>query len=160
DRHVVRARREVVLCGGAVNSPQLLLLSGIGDRAQLAEHAIDVVHHAPEVGENLTEHLLASLGFNVTNDSLFGADKPLQRVNYLLRRGAMPASPVAEAYGSARSCPDLELPDLELLFAPAPFFDTPSGHAVTLVAILLKPLSRGSVSLRSPNPKDKPIIDP
>jgi choline dehydrogenase len=159
-RHVVRARREVVLCGGAVNSPQLLLLSGIGDRTQLAEHGIDVVHHAPEVGENLTEHLLASLGFNVTNDSLFGADKPLQRVNYLLRRRGMLTSPGPEAYGFARSRPELKLPDLELLFAPAPLFDNPSGHAVTLVAILLKPLSRGSVSLRSPNPKDNPIIDP
>ena len=159
-REVVRARREVVLCGGAVNSPQLLLLSGIGDRAQLAEHGIDVVHHAPEVGENLTDHLLAPLGFNVPNDSLFGADKPLEQVNYLIRRRGMLTSPFAEAYGFVRSRADLELPDLELYFAPAPFFDDPSGHAVTLVAILLKPLSRGSVSLRSPNPKDKPIIDP
>ena len=159
-REVVRTRREVVLCGGAVNSPQLLLLSGIGDRAQLAEHGIDMVHHAPEVGENLTDHLLAPLGFNVPNDSLFAADKPLERVNYLIRRRGMLTSNFAEAYGFVRSRADLELPDLELLFAPAPLFDDPSGHAVTLVAIQLKPLSRGSVSLRSPNPKDKPIIDP
>ena len=61
-RSEVRARREVVLCGGAVNSPQLLMLSGIGDREQLARHGIDVVAHAPEVGQNLIDHLVRAAG--------------------------------------------------------------------------------------------------
>ena len=71
-------RREVVLCGGAINSPQLLMLSGIGDREQLAEHGIDVVQHAPQVGKNLADHLCVPLGFDVEHDTLFAAEKPLQ----------------------------------------------------------------------------------
>lgn len=164
-RRVVRARREVVLCGGAVNSPQLLMLSGIGDREQLAAHGIDVVRHAPQVGKNLADHLVAGLGFDVDNDTLFGADRPLQLLNYLTRRRGMLTSNGGEAYGFVRSRPDLELPDLELMFVPAPFFDEGigepyHGHAVALWSILLKPRSRGSITLRSSDPMDKPIIDP
>ena len=66
----------MVLCGGAVNSPQLLMLSGIGDRDQLAEHGIDAVHHAPEVGQNLIDHLVVPVGFDVDDDSLVAAEKP------------------------------------------------------------------------------------
>jgi choline dehydrogenase len=163
-RRVVRARREVVVCAGAVNSPQLLMLSGIGDRDRLAEHGIGVVHHSPEVGLNLTDHLVTPLGFEVKHDSLFAAEKPLQLVNYLLRRRGMLTSNVGEAYGFVRSRRDLDLPDLELIFAPAPFFDEglgdPYGHAVVTGPILLKPYSRGTITLRSADPNAKPIIDP
>ena len=119
-RRVVTARREVVLCGGAINSPQLLMLSGIGDRGQLAEHGIDVVQEAPDVGSNLLDHLIVPMGFDVPDNTLFAAEKPLQLVNYLVRRRGMLTSNVGEAYGFVRSRPDLELPDLELIFAPAP----------------------------------------
>jgi choline dehydrogenase len=164
-RRVARARREVVLCGGAINSPQLLMLSGIGDGQRLAAHGIRVVRHAPEVGENLMDHLVVPLGFDVPRDTLFAAEKPVQLLNYLLRRRGMLTSNVGEAYGFIRSRPDLDLPDLELIFAPAPFFDEGlgdpyGGHAVVFGPILLKPQSRGTVSLRSSDPKDKPIIDP
>jgi choline dehydrogenase len=162
---VVKARREVVLCGGAINSPQLLMLSGVGDRERLAEHGIDVVTHAPAVGGNLLDHLVVPLGFDVPNDTLFGAEKPLQLVNYLVRRRGMLTSNVGEAYGFVKSRPDLDLPDLELIFAPAPYFDEGigdpySGHAVVMGPILLKPHSTGTITLRSSDPKDKPIIDP
>lgn len=80
-RKVVRARREVVLSGGAVNSPQLLMLSGIGDREQLAAHGIDVVHHAPEVGQNLMDHLVVPMGFDVPHDTLSAAEKPVELLN-------------------------------------------------------------------------------
>ncbi|HUO38217.1 MAG TPA: GMC family oxidoreductase N-terminal domain-containing protein, partial [Mycobacterium sp.] len=163
-RRVVRARREVVVCSGAVNSPQLLMLSGIGDRDQLSEHGIGVVHHSPEVGQNLMDHLVTPVGFEVKHDSLFTAEKPLQLVNYLVRRRGMLTSNVGEAYGFIRSHPDLDLPDLELIFAPAPFFDeglgNPSGHGVVMGPILLKPHSRGAITLRSADPTAKPIIDP
>lgn len=164
-RRTVRARREVVLCGGAVNSPQLLMLSGIGDREQLAGHGIDVIRHAPQVGKNLADHLCAPLGFDATNDTFFAAERPLNLVNYLIRRRGMLTSNGAEAYGFVRSRPELELPDLELMFAPGPFFDEAIGdpyerHAVVMWSILLKPHSRGSITLRSRNPEDKPIIDP
>jgi choline dehydrogenase len=164
-RQVVRARREVVLCGGAINSPQLLMLSGIGHRDRLGEHGIDVVADAPDVGTNLLDHLVVPLGFDVPNDTLLAAEKPLQLVNYLVRRRGMLTSNVGEAYGFVKSRHDLELPDLELIFAPAPYFDEGigdpyTGHAVVMGPILLKPHSQGTITLRSANPKDKPIIDP
>lgn len=164
-RQVAKARREVVLCGGAVNSPALLMLSGIGDRRQLSEHGIDVVADVPEVGANLLDHLVVPLGFDVPNDSLFAAEKPLQLVNYLVRRRGMLTSNVGEAYGFVKSRPDLDLPDLELIFAPAPFFEEGIGdpydrHAVVMGPILLKPHSRGTITLRSADPMHKPIIDP
>ncbi|MEU2038568.1 GMC family oxidoreductase [Nocardia niwae] len=163
-REVVYARREVVLCGGAINSPQLLMLSGIGDREHLAEHGIATVYHAPEVGQNLMDHLVAMLGFDVEGDSLFAAEKPLELINYLARHRGMLTSNVGEAYGFVRSRPELDLPDLELIFGPAPFFDEgigePYGHAVVMGSILLKPESRGRISLRSADPLAKPVIDP
>jgi choline dehydrogenase len=164
-RRVVKARRKVVLCGGAINGPQLLMLSGIGDRDQLAEHGIDVVQEAPDVGANLLDHLVVPLGFDVPNDTLFAAEKPLELVNYLVRRRGMLTSNVGEAYGFVKSRPDLELPDLELIFAPAPYFEEGIGdpydrHAVVMGPILLKPHSKGTITLRSADPNDKPIIDP
>ncbi len=164
-RQTVRARREVILCGGAINSPQLLMLSGIGDRDQLAEHGIDVKAHSPGVGANLLDHLVVPLGFDCPNDTLFAAEKPLELLNYLIRRRGMLTSNVGEAYGFVRSRPDLELPDLELIFAPAPYFDEGIGdpytaHAVVMGPILIKPKSAGTITLRSADPKDKPIIDP
>ncbi|WP_441963656.1 GMC family oxidoreductase [Mycolicibacterium houstonense] len=163
-RDVATARREVILCGGAINSPQLLMLSGVGDRDQLASHGIEVIRHAPGVGANLLDHLVVPLGFEVKNDSLFAAEKPLELVNYLTRRRGMLTSNVGEAYGFVRSRPDLELPDLELIFAPAPFFDEgigdPYGHAIVMGPILLKPRSTGTITLRSADPMAKPVIDP
>jgi choline dehydrogenase len=164
-RQAVRARREVVLCGGAINSPQLLMLSGIGDRDQLSEHGIDAVAQSAGVGANLLDHLVVPLGFDVPNDTLFAAEKPLELVNYLLRRRGMLTSNVGEAYGFVKSSADLELPDLELVFAPAPYFeeglgDPYPGHAVVMGPILVKPHSSGTVTLRSSDPNDKPIIDP
>jgi choline dehydrogenase-like flavoprotein len=164
-QQVVHARREVVLCGGAINSPQLLMLSGIGDRDHLASHGIDVVQHSADVGRNLVDHLVVPLGFAVDHDTLFAAKNPLQLIDYLLRRRGMLTSNVGEAYGFVRSRPDLELPDLELIFAPAPFFDEgigspPERHGIAFGPILLKPRSHGTISLRSAEPTDKPIIDP
>ena len=89
----------------------------------------------------------------------------MELLNYLIRRRGMLTSNVGEAYGFVRSRPELDLPDLELVFAPAPFFDEGlgdpyDGHAVVFGPILLKPHSRGSITLRSSDPMDKPIIDP
>jgi choline dehydrogenase-like flavoprotein len=164
ERCVAHARREVVLCGGAINSPQLLMLSGIGDRDHLAEHEIDLVSHSPEVGQNLVDHLATPLGFTVDGGSLFAGEKPTQLINYLLRRRGMLTSCVAEAYGFVRSRPELDLPDLELLFAPAPFYDEgigePEGHGVVFGPVLVVPESRGQITLRSADPHDKAVIDP
>jgi choline dehydrogenase-like flavoprotein len=101
----------------------------------------------------------------VPDDSLQGAEKPLELVNYLIRRRGMLTSNVGEAYGFVRSRPELDVPDLELIFAPAPFFDEGLGdpyerHAVVMGPILVKPRSTGTITLRSADPLDKPIIDP
>jgi choline dehydrogenase len=164
-RRVVKARREVVLCAGAINSPQLLMLSGIGARDQLAAFGIDVVHELPGVGANLLDHLVVPIGFDVPNDTLFTAEKPVQLINYLVRRRGMLTSNVGEAYGFVKSRSELELPDLELIFAPAPYFEEGIGdpydrHAVVMGPILLKPHSTGTITLRSADPTAKPIIDP
>ncbi|HLS78760.1 MAG TPA: GMC family oxidoreductase N-terminal domain-containing protein [Nocardia sp.] len=160
---LVRANREVVLCGGAINSPQLLMLSGIGDSDELARHGIPVVHHAPEVGSNLQDHLVAGIGYSC-EDTLFAAEKPLELVNYLLRRRGMLTSNVGEAYGFVKSRPELEQPDLELVYAPAPFYHEglvePAEHGNILATVLLRPRSRGSVALESADPQAKPVIDP
>lgn len=164
-REVIEARREVVLCGGAVNTPQLLMLSGIGDRDRLSEFGIDTVAHSPGVGQNLLDHLVVPVGFEVERDSLQTAEKPLELIAYLLRRRGMLTSNVGEAYGFVRSEPGLDLPDLELIFAPAPFFDEGIGephqsHAIVMGPILVKPKSTGTVTLASADPLIKPLVDP
>ncbi|MFC6010527.1 GMC family oxidoreductase [Nocardia lasii] len=162
--HTVTAKREVILCGGAINSPQLLQLSGIGDRDDLREHGIDSVAHSPEVGANLQDHLIAALGYHVDSDSLYAAEKPLELLNYLIRHRGMLTSNVGEAYGFIRSSPDLEHPDVELIYAPAPFYHEglveATGHGVILGSILVRPNSRGRISLASADPTAKPLIDP
>ncbi|WP_069160846.1 GMC family oxidoreductase [Nocardia altamirensis] len=161
--HRVAARREVILCGGAINSPQLLMLSGIGDRDELARQGIRALRHAPEVGANLQDHLVAGLGYTVA-DSLFAAEKPRQLLDYLIRHRGMLTSNVGEAYGFVRSTPELDLPDLELIYAPAPFYYEglldPTEHGNILAAVLLRPHSRGRITLTSPDPAAKPMIDP
>lgn len=160
----VLARREVVLSGGAVNTPQLLMLSGIGHANRLREMGIDVLVDAPEVGANLTDHLITGLAVDVPDRTLVSAERPGELLNYLVRRRGMLTSNVGEAYGFVRSRPELELPDIEIIFAPVPFIGEglvkPSGHGVTVGAVLLRPLSTGSITLASPDPLDKPVIDP
>lgn len=160
----VSARREVILCGGAINSPQLLMLSGIGDRDELARHGVPLLHHNPEIGANLQDHLVTGIGYGVESDSLFAAEKPRQLLDYLIRHRGMLTSNVGEAYGFVRSRSDLDLPDLELIYAPAPFYyeglQDPTEHGVILATVLLRPHSRGRIALASGDPAAKPLIDP
>jgi choline dehydrogenase len=158
------ARREVVLCGGAVNTPQLLMLSGIGPRAQLERHGIPVLVDSPEVGENMRDHLLSGLIVETAGDTLFTAKKIPELVKFLARGRGMLTSNVAEAYGFVRSDPSLELPDIEIIFAPVAFIGeglVPApAHGITIGAILLKPESTGTVTLASADPLAAPVIDP
>jgi choline dehydrogenase len=102
-RHTIRAAREIILCGGAVNTPQLLMLSGIGDAAHLADHGIRVQHHAPEVGRNLLDHLVVMVGWTTTADTLYGAETPEELDAYVNRQMGKLTSNIAEAYGFVRS---------------------------------------------------------
>lgn len=159
----LRARREVILCGGAVNTPQLLLLSGIGPATQLREFGIEVIVDAQEVGANLRDHLLALLGVGAEKDTLFAATKLREVANYLLRRRGMLTSNVAEAYGFI-STTRQPLPDIEVIYAPALYVNEGltgiPGQGVGLGAILLQPKSHGTVTLASTDPLAKAIIDP
>ncbi|MBU4464388.1 MAG: GMC family oxidoreductase N-terminal domain-containing protein, partial [Actinobacteria bacterium] len=168
-RHA-RARREVILCGGAVNTPQLLMLSGIGPADHLAEHGIPLVVDSPDVGANLQDHLVAGLAPEAKGGTLYGAEKPLQLAKYLTTRTGMLSSNVAEAYGFVRTALADEagmaagLPDIEIIFASAPYVGEGlvplPGEGLTVGAILLRPRSRGTIRLASADPNDKAVIDP
>lgn len=160
----VRARREVILSGGSINTPQLLMLSGIGPAAELRKHGIEVLLDSPEVGQNLYDHLLSGLIKNATGDTLFTAKKPRQLADYLLRKTGMLTSNVAEGFGFIKTDPQLAHADIEIIFAPVAFVGEglvpPPAHGLTIGAILLQPESSGSISLRSADPFAKALIDP
>jgi choline dehydrogenase len=165
-REVFRAEREVLLCGGAVNTPQLLLLSGIGPADELRALGIQVVVDAPNVGRGLQDHLAISAVFHANAPvSYFGADRrPAVVARYLLARKGPFSSNIAEAGGFVRTRSDLPGPDLQLLFGPAMFVehgqvDAP-GHGFSLGPYLLTPQSRGRISLRSADPLAPPVIQP
>jgi choline dehydrogenase-like flavoprotein len=168
-RHVA-ARREVILSGGAINTPQLLMLSGIGPADHLAEHGISVVVDAPGVGENLQDHLVAGLAPAARGGTLYGAERVGELARYLTRRRGMLTSNVAEAYGFVRTGVADEtgapagLPDVEIIFAAAPYVGEGlvplPAEGITVGAILLRPRSRGTIRLASADPADAAIIDP
>lgn len=168
-RHAL-ARREVILCGGAINTPQLLMLSGIGPAAHLAEHGIAARVDAPGVGENLQDHLVAGLAPAARGGTLYGAERVTELARYLGTRRGMLTSNVAEAYGFVRT-PEAEaagvpadLPDVEIIFAPAPYVGEGlvplPAEGITVGAILLRPRSRGTIRLASADPRVHPLIDP
>jgi choline dehydrogenase len=168
-RHA-HATHEVILAGGSVNTPQLLMLSGIGPSEHLDEHGIPVLVDAPEVGRNLQDHLVAGLAPEAVGGTLYTAESLGQLARYLGGRRGMLTSNVAEAYGflrtevADRAGVSPGLPDIELIFAPVPYvgeglIPTP-GEGVTVGAILLRPRSRGTIRLASADPASKPLIDP
>jgi choline dehydrogenase len=163
-RQVFRANREVLLAGGAINSPQLLLLSGIGPADELRALGIDVVADAPNVGNNLQDHISVGSGFRTTGAvSYFDADKRISAIGaWLLRRRGPFSSPVAEAGGFVRTDAALSAPDLQLLFGPALFvqhgLEVAPGHGFSLGAYLLQPRSTGRITLRSADPLAPAVI--
>lgn len=160
-----RAEAEVILAGGAVNSPQLLMLSGIGPADHLRRHGIEVVADLPGVGSNLFDHLACGYIVSTTRtDSLAAAETLGQLARYLLTRKGMLTSNVGEAHAFFKSDPRLPACDLELIFAPVQFLDhgltPPEGHGYTIGVILLQPRSSGRIGLASDDPLAPPLIDP
>ena len=160
---VATAEREVILSAGALASPQLLMLSGIGPAEQLRQLGISVVADLPGVGENLQDHPYQTSVWDVPGGgSLADAESPKAMLEYLLRRSGPLSSSVAEAFAFVRSRPGLAQPDLQFHFAPAYFVDNGfqeyDGHAITMGPALVAPRSRGWVRLRSADPSDKPRI--
>ncbi len=160
---VAAARREVVLCAGAIGSPQLLMLSGIGPTDELRSLGVDAASEVPGVGRNLQDHpFLVNVYESRIGETLLDGEKPGALLEFLLRRRGPLTSTVAEAVAFVRSSEGLAAPDLEFHFAPAYFvdhgFEEHDSHAYTVGPVLVAPRSRGVLRLRSADPLAKPLI--
>ena len=161
--NVARADREVILAGGSINSPQLLLLSGIGPADEISRVGIRPVHDLPGVGKNLQDHVMVSVGYLCTKPvSMATAESIPNLIRYfVLKRGPL-VSNVAEAGIFQRTRDGLQVPDLQLLFGPAYYVNhglTPrKDHCFGFGPTLITPESRGSISLKSSSPLDPPAI--
>jgi choline dehydrogenase len=160
---LVRARREVILSAGAINTPQLLMLSGIGPADHLAGHGIDVAVDNPNVGAHLQDHPFYLLNWETTaRGTLAEAEHPLQLLRFLLRRNGLLTSTVAEATAFFASTDALPAPDLQFHFGAAYFhnhgFSLHPRPAFAIAPTLVAPQSRGTVRLRSADPLAAPSI--
>jgi choline dehydrogenase len=159
-----------VLAAGAIQSPQLLMLSGIGDGEHLAALGIEVRHHLPGVGRNLHDHLASPVHMGMRDPASYGISvraMPRNLLNiaeYLLFRRGPLANNVFESAAFVKTVPGLEKPDVQLVFQPArrpgPSFPFPIGHGFAISPVGLYPRSRGRLTLASPDPFAAPLIDP
>jgi choline dehydrogenase len=157
------AEREVILCGGAYNSPQLLMLSGVGPAEHLALREVELLLDQPAVGANLSEHAATQLVWTTPEpQSLLLALEPAALEEYEGSRTGPFTSNLAEAGGFARVDAGATAPDVQFHLAPVQIVDEgmsdPEGHGVWVSPCLLTPHSRGSVRLASGDPTAKPIV--
>ena len=170
---LIPARREVIVCGGAVGSPQILMLSGVGDAGELKAHGIEVKHHLPAVGKNFHDHFAALVQETTEDSTSYGISlKAFPRgvwnvLEYLVARKGPFASNVFESTAFIKTRDGLDRPDIQLVFQPARrnlgklmTFPLPIGHGFQITAVLLYPKSRGAISLQSADPSAPPLIDP
>jgi choline dehydrogenase len=171
---LLSARREVIVSAGAVNSPQLLLLSGIGPAEQLREFGVAVVQDAPEVGLNLQDHYTLYNEFRlrrgVPSINTTAKNRLRETLRYALGRSGLLASAAAEVAVFLRSDPALDLPDVQFHGLPGSLAREADGSpaglkldddpGLTLTGCQLRPESRGDISLRSAAPSDAPRIRP
>jgi len=152
--------REIILAAGAYGSPQILMLSGIGPADELSPFGIPAVVDLP-VGTNLQDHPLLPISYLTDERSLFGAGSSEDMALYKDGRGPL-TSNIAEGGVFLSTCGDESVPDCQFEMAPAMYFNeglsAPSDHAFTMTTTLLKPTSRGKVTLRSARPDAKPRI--
>ena len=167
----VLADKEVILCGGAYNSPQLLLLSGIGPAEEIQAHGVVPIHDLPGVGKNLQEHIITFVQFAtkkpVTFMNALRWDKlAFATLQWLTTQKGMMANQPLTALGFIKSRPDLERPDLEIFCNPVrldadvwfPLIKPGLPHAFEACPSILHPESRGEVTLRSADPREKARI--
>ena len=168
----VNTGREIVLCGGAINSPQLLMLSGIGSGPALRRLGISVERDLPGVGANLMDHLCFYMIWECTQPvSVKPYLRPPMRwvagLQWLLFKTGVAARTQGEAVGFMRSKPGVEHPDIQVDFLPAAYLPsyllerfsiTPVAHGFSSHLGQLRPLSRGQIALRSADPNDAPKI--
>ena len=171
ERREVRAEREVILCGGTYNSPQLLMLSGIGAGDALRSHGIKVRADLPGVGANLSEHVRAGLQFATREPISFLRELRADRAALSLARWwlfgtGVFATQISSCNVVIRTQPDLAQPDIQIMCNPVrmdakiwwPLLGARQAHLITADAVVLHPRSRGRVTLRSPDPAAKPRI--
>jgi choline dehydrogenase len=166
----VHARREVILSGGAINSPQLLMLSGVGPGTHLQEHCIPTAWHLPGVGQNLQDHLDVIVQGKTNSFAGYAvAPSVIPRgiwatFQYALKRRGFLTSNVAEAGGFVRVNPAAPASEVQYHMLPARMRDhgrkTVIGYGYSLHTCCLQPKSRGEIRLASPDPLAQPFIDP
>ena len=170
-----RARREVILSGGTINSPTLLQQSGVGPAALLKLHGIEVIHHSPAVGENLQDHVFTGFSYRTSvptlNDQINSWPKLLlQGARYLFTRTGPLTLGINQGGAFVRSRPEGARPDTQLYFIPLSFQAPPKGQtkglrahrfsAMTINASPCRPESRGTIRIRSADPEATPVIHP
>ena len=171
DGRVIRARREVILCAGAVQSPQILMLSGIGPAAHLAQHGIAVVADLPGVGGNYHDHVASPIHMETDDPTSYALSwKALPRdifwfFTFMATRKGPLAGNVFESVAFLRTDPALAKPDVQFVFQPAkrltnPKIPFPLGHGYAISPVALYPAARGTLRLASADPTAAPLIDP
>ena len=167
---VIRAKasHEVILCGGAINSPQILELSGIGDSKLLKDKGIEVIKNLPGVGENLQDHLTINIQQSLSNVNTFYEEtRPVSMLRNILQfflgRKGLLVHPASQAGAFFKTTDDVERPDAQIHFAPAASEYNAKGNMVTApgttaTVCYLRPSSRGSVHIKTSNPKTYPSI--
>jgi choline dehydrogenase len=169
-QRTVRARREVVLAAGAIQSPQLLLLSGIGDSEHLADVGVPLRHHLSGVGRNLHDHMASPVHMSMNHTASYGLSwRTIPRnlrhlAQYVLFSSGPLSNNVFESAAFVKSLPGLDRPDLQLVLQtakrPKPSFPFPLGHGFAISPVGLYPRSRGRLTLASADPLAAPSIDP
>lgn len=174
-RHVAMAAREVIVAAGAVNSPQLLQLSGVGPASLLGTHGIDVVHDAPGVGQHLQDHLCIDYLYRSRVPTLNNQLRPwwgklYHGLRYVLARRGPLSLGVNQAGGFICTRPGLTRPNMQLFFSPVSYTRRPPGKRALmnpddfpgflLSAQPTRPTSRGSIDIRSNDPFEAPLIRP
>ena len=166
----IDARREVIVSAGAIGSPQILMLSGIGDGAALSGLGVPVVHALPSVGKNLQDHISTRVEFDSPSLVPYGLSVRAMPsliwsvADYLLHRRGFWSSNLVEGGGFFRTSPALDRPDIQCAFVPGQRGRDGRllgwGHGFSMSAVLLRPKSRGEIRLASTNPAAAAVIDP
>ena len=163
------ARAEVALCAGAIGSPQILQLSGVGPAELLAHYGIETVYHVPGVGENLQDHLQIRAVYKCTRPTLNDeVNNPFRKaligMEYLFRRAGPMSMGASQVYVFARTRPELETPDIQFHFQPLSADKPGEGlhrfSAFTSSVCQLRPESRGRIRIKHPDPYAYPGIEP
>lgn len=163
--YTVNCNADVILCGGTINSPQLLMLSGIGNSAHLKSHGIEVIADLKGVGQNLQDHIVCGVVHESTQPvSLANAQSIMNILRYAITKTGPLTSNIGEGGLFWRSDPNLPKPDVQFHFGPIHYLDHGltklEGHGYVLGGLVLNPYSIGEITLKSSDPMRYPAINP